>query len=636
VISSDPKAQSLRIDTAAGEIDIKSSAQLAPGTEVTVSLFLNKGVAYATVTILKLQIALSKDLEALIPPEQPPLKPGDIVTAIKIEEPRQIPSSPQAATEKASIPTTNAPHSSAPTIEQAVQIVRLLKPQDIAHIPLPPGIDSATLKSILTSPTPEQILRSLPPELREKIQLLLLKTAQTAARQDTPYSTRATPDNVRQHTSPAPQAEEPFSENLVRVVGTQGAGKQASTSPVLPTAEEMIDDSLLHIASAQMLPRSVSQSPSSPPLQRLLGALLPLIETVLPPQTESVQGSAPNLLPRALQPPQNTYQVRIIQLSSLLPENLEPLTQPATSQVRIIQGEVESITPRGLPVLRTDEGHFVLNTPAAPPVGTKVTFEATRLTSYSPMRQPISQPTESAALASKPFDPLTATTWQTLAATLETLEHVAPAVATSLKEALPALPQAASLTTTQQPPARSLTPPALLFLAALRLGDIESWLGEKTLSVLRATGHTALADRLTGDFDRIADQTRTPLPGGWKAVSMPVLHDENLSQLQFFIRRQDERDGGAQKNEAKPVTRFLLNLSLSRLGDMQLDGLIRQKQFDLILRTGEPLASDIRQEITQRFASGLDQTGIQGGVSFQARRQGWMTVGNSEDKGTIA
>jgi hypothetical protein len=60
------------------------------------------------------------------------------------------------------------------------------------------------------------------------------------------------------------------------------------------------------------------------------------------------------------------------------------------------------------------------------------------------------------------------------------------------------------------------------------------------------------------------------------------------------------------------------------MGAMQLDGYIQKKKFDMILRTEDKLPFDMRQELMKRFAQGLSQVNMQGGISFQTRQQGWM------------
>jgi hypothetical protein len=645
IISSDPAAQLLRIDTPQGEIDVKSSAQLAPGTDVTVSLFMNRTTTMASITVLRQQIRISTDLEQIIPlPEAeeaqpPPLKAGDTVTAL------QLPSEEHTATVAGGAPVAAAPQAPPATttpqaamlltIEHAVETIRKMTPAELDRLPLPPGIRPEQVKALLNAPNPGQILRALPPDMQQKISAFLSAIAG----------------------KPTPQSPDARQPQAMQRVAAQQTKTPEALPPSLPEAlPETVDSNLLQIlrtqVGAKLTRQIVQQAPlpethTTPPIGRILSALLPLVEKLMPQQDAPQPGPLPDTmiaktLPRMLQAaislPQNMFQIKIVQVIPPAAQAIEAeppeSPAPALPQAQMMHGEVESVTPGGLPIIRADNGtHFVLQAPATVPVGSRIVFEARPMTPYEVMQQIAARPPSS--LPDEPhFEPFAAKKWPALAQALEMIEQSAPAVAATVRESLPGLPP--SVASPSAPPAARLAPPALLFLAALRLGDVGNWLGEKTLQALRTAGHADLADRLTEDFGKIAEQSQAPLPGGWKMISMPLLHDEHLSQMQFFVRRQDEREGGGQQGSTRPVTRFLLNLSLSRLGDMQLDGLVHQKQFDLILRTGDPLTLDIRQEIMKRFAAGLDQTGMQGGVSFQAKRQNWVMVESPERAGTLA
>ena len=96
----------------------------------------------------------------------------------------------------------------------------------------------------------------------------------------------------------------------------------------------------------------------------------------------------------------------------------------------------------------------------------------------------------------------------------------------------------------------------------------------------------------------------------------------------------DENNQGEEQGTPQKTTRFILNLHLSRMGDMQLDGFLHKKRFDLILRSEEKLPPAIRQELLQKFAAGLDQTGMQGGMTFQTRAESWMQIPETAGAGT--
>ena len=90
-------------------------------------------------------------------------------------------------------------------------------------------------------------------------------------------------------------------------------------------------------------------------------------------------------------------------------------------------------------------------------------------------------------------------------------------------------------------------------------------------------------------------------------------------------------DGGGE------TTRFLVNLNLSRLGDMQLDGLLRklpgqmpgvlEKRLDMVVRSAARLSPGLMRELQEGYARGLREAQLTGSLEFQARKEGWVTVG---------
>jgi hypothetical protein len=57
-----------------------------------------------------------------------------------------------------------------------------------------------------------------------------------------------------------------------------------------------------------------------------------------------------------------------------------------------------------------------------------------------------------------------------------------------------------------------------------------------------------------------------------------------------------------------------------------MDGLVKGRNFDLILRTRDRLASPLRQDIARLFAGALNELRMTGTVGFQAGDQGWVRV----------
>ncbi len=107
-------------------------------------------------------------------------------------------------------------------------------------------------------------------------------------------------------------------------------------------------------------------------------------------------------------------------------------------------------------------------------------------------------------------------------------------------------------------------------------------------------------------------------------VLIPFQFGDSLDQLRVFMRfhGQDE-EGDGESGE-----RFVLDLQLTNLGHMQLDGLIRRtgRHLDLIVRSEQPLPDEMRGGIREIFRNAAEVTGLDGGVNFQAKPPGFVEI----------
>lgn len=194
---------------------------------------------------------------------------------------------------------------------------------------------------------------------------------------------------------------------------------------------------------------------------------------------------------------------------------------------------------------------------------------------------------------------------------------------TGLREALavlqehdPTLVQKIHDTVLPQPNSR-LAGAALLFLGALRGGDIAGWLGEPALQALDRLGRTDLAQRLGDDFRQLAALADERPGSDWRMLLLPILGGVDVRPALLFMRR---RSGGDRDRQArrKDPTRFLLNLELAATGSLQLDGFVRDRRFDLVLRSRQELPGPWKHDLRGIWEEALAITGLTGHLAFQA------------------
>ncbi len=258
---------------------------------------------------------------------------------------------------------------------------------------------------------------------------------------------------------------------------------------------------------------------------------------------------------------------------------------------RILSGTVTSSAAQGPTVIRTDGGEFVVRAASEVATGSRVVLQVLA--------------TPGTVLPSTPAD--------VLAQSLQNLAHGWPALVEALQALAEGEPQLAAQVTQAALPQTGpqLTTGVLFFLSALFGGRLQDWLGRDALRALER--HGPILRRLDEDFGQLARFAKEPVSGEWRAVMLPLMHDGELHQLRLFLRRQR----GAAPEEDEAGTRFLLEADFSRLGPLQLDGLVRGRRFDLVVRTTRALPPHMRSDIGDIFAEAGAAANFAGGVTFQ-------------------
>ncbi len=164
----------------------------------------------------------------------------------------------------------------------------------------------------------------------------------------------------------------------------------------------------------------------------------------------------------------------------------------------------------------------------------------------------------------------------------------------------------------------------LFLLSALRGGDMRAWLGERTARVLEAAGRGDVVGRLAGEFAQLSRQPAEAPAGDWRLFTIPVYGDGDLRPVQVAVRREPGDDGDQGDAGDEPGRRFLIDLTMSRIGPMQFDGHYKAQRFRLTVRTGRLLPGWIRQEIGEVFNGACDAAGLQPALTFQSGAHTWV------------
>ena len=157
----------------------------------------------------------------------------------------------------------------------------------------------------------------------------------------------------------------------------------------------------------------------------------------------------------------------------------------------------------------------------------------------------------------------------------------------------------------------------LFFFVAVQGGVPRTWLGDAATKALERAGRRDLVDRLGDDFSNMRELSEERGPGDWRTFLFPFFDGDELQQLRMFTRHGDEDEDEEEEGGRRRNVRFVVDVNLTQLGELQLDGLVQDRRFDLIVRSKSDLTPQMREDIGGIFAEGVEATGFEGNVVFE-------------------
>ena len=159
----------------------------------------------------------------------------------------------------------------------------------------------------------------------------------------------------------------------------------------------------------------------------------------------------------------------------------------------------------------------------------------------------------------------------------------------------------------------------LFFISALRGGDIRNWLGNQAGRRIQNNSPELYA-RLAEEYNRLGQSVRETNTGDWRTTLIPLF---NGSEFEFFQMNFRSGSNDPNKKDDEDFARFIVDLELSKLGRIQLDGLIssKGKQFDLFVRSAIPFTKSMRRDLNKIFSECIEITGLSGNIIMQSALQ---------------
>ncbi len=290
-----------------------------------------------------------------------------------------------------------------------------------------------------------------------------------------------------------------------------------------------------------------------------------------------------------------------------------------------IAATVTGVDRQGHLLLRTDRGVLALATQLRPPVGSEVLVQL-RLGSGAQLQAYILQVREpGASHASHPAGGALPAAASDAAAARGHLPIPPPGLLTdaaALTRIWPALDEVMRLLAQGggaapiPAPGPTFVAGLSAFLGALLSGEARQWLGAEAVRLLQHAGHGAALQGLERDFALLQGLARDA-GNDFRLFVLPFQHDDAARPLRLFVR-QDHEDAWDSSAQSR---RFIVEVELPRLGDIQIDGLAGNGRLNMILRSREALDAPLRDELLAIFGIARSRSGFTGEFHFAFGRE---------------
>ena len=274
------------------------------------------------------------------------------------------------------------------------------------------------------------------------------------------------------------------------------------------------------------------------------------------------------------------------------PTQTAPTLTPGTQS----QGLITAQAPGNQMILTLSSGQQLqVHTEHPLPTGTQVTFTMKQDGTAEILNLTLPAGTERAQIAYQ-----LGKEWPILKQAVNTLKQHNPTAAQELQQALPT-PQ-------------TLLPSLIKFADALAMQSAERLLGDDTVQLLRSLGID-----LTPDIQSLNQLQQKPdTLDGWRGMLFPYVEDDgDPQQGGFFWRRQKDENEEEQNIHG---FRFVVQLSLSQFGPIQLDGLMNEQTILLKLRLQSEPGESFRTGLDELVQNTLAAYGLEGQISLEIQQ----------------
>lgn len=324
--------------------------------------------------------------------------------------------------------------------------------------------------------------------------------------------------------------------------------------------------------------------------------------------TQNTATTIPQLLQTLPAGKEIVFHVNNVIAASVLDSGAAISTSPAPSSPNQIAVTVTNIGTNGTAVLESGGRAFFVKHPLDVPIGTKIIVTPEII--ESPPLQVTPQNNSS-----------------DLQAALNNVAQVNPQLAQQVLDNR--IPQ----------PNAALPGALLFFFSALKQSSVRTWLGSDAVDALSRSGKFELLNKITEDIHNTGKDVADPVVGTWRSYPVPIHINNYFQHLNFYVHNGYDRNQNSDSTastSSKYHKRFVIDVSLSQMGALQLDGFTQPKKLDLTVRSEHPLPEGIHQELRQVFNNALTSIDYAGSLYFQVGRKNWLVINNAKSSTAIS
>lgn len=468
-------------------------------------------------------------------------------------------------------PGTAGPVQTQPQQTTPLPVLRAVILQPSPQLTLAPAPSGATVNPVLlpTLQSLQKLATGTPLSITVyDVKLPPVPVAVSALSQPVNLNVLQSP-NAPSASPPAQQAAEPAAAFVKTPTATTAAPTAAAPAYAQPPSTAPLPSLPAPLAAALFASQPAATNPATPPTTVPTQASATATPVITLPATTTVplKPAAPSA-----------------QLSATLP---------------MFEGTVIGHAEDGSNIIHTPFASMKLYTTQPLPTGTNLALIANSAEPESPVFSPFTAPAM-AAPDTPPPD------FKYLLPAVSRLISADPALAKDFTQQLPVI-------------GPRFTSGLLFFLAAVKSGDRRGITNALETARLEALIPGVLS-QLSKDIRELQQQFLHPRTEEWKPIELPIIFQNAVQTARLYIRQEHEETvSSIEKTNAG--NRFLLDLHLSELGDMQLDGFVRKAErgnsLELFLRAAETLEPAIMQDIRDLFANTTEATGLTGNLVFQ-------------------